>query len=397
MKLAREVCVLGVGMTRFYKPGEKDYPELALEAGRQALADAGVAYDQIQQAYVGYVYGESTSGQRAVYQLGITGIPVYNVNNNCSTGSTALFLAYQAIGSGASDCVLALGFEKMEKGSLGMKWGDRTMPLDKHMIQMNAMQGFGPAPGAAQMFGGAGREHMEKYGTTRAQLAKVSVKNRRHAVDNERSQFRQAMSLEEILGAPMIFDPLTKFQCCPTTDGAAAAIVCSRDFARRLGVADPVRISAMAMATDLPSSFEERPEARSMIKVVGQDMTRKAAREVYADTGWGPDAVQAIELHDCFTANELLTYEGLELCGEGEAGRLIDEDQTTYGGRWVVNPSGGLLSKGHPLGATGLAQCFELTEQLRGRGGSRQVPGARRALQHNLGLGGACVVAAYEV
>ncbi|MFW6049647.1 MAG: lipid-transfer protein [Myxococcota bacterium] len=391
MKLDRKVCVLGVGMTKFHKPGEMDYVPLAVDAGRQALDDAGVPFDEVQQAFVGYVYGESTSGQRAVYELGLTGIPVYNVNNNCSTGSTALFLGYQAVGSGISDCVLALGFEKMEKGSLGMKWGDRTIPLDRHSMVMNELQGFAPAPPAAQFFGGAGREHMEKYGTTREQLAKISVKNRRHARHNERSQFRDEVTVEEVLASKPIFDPLTKFQCCPTTDGAAAAILCSEEVARRMGVADPVVIESMALATDLPSTFEEK----SMMKVIGTDMTRKASREVYEDAGKGPEDFDVVELHDCFTANELVTYEALGLCGEGEAGRLLDEDRVTYGGDWVVNPSGGLLSKGHPLGATGLAQCFELVSQLRGRCDKRQVEGARHALQHNLGLGGACVIAAY--
>jgi acetyl-CoA acetyltransferase len=233
---------------------------------------------------------------------------------------------------------------------------------------------------------------MKKYGTTKEQLAKVAVKNRRHAVANERSQFRQASSLEEILAAPMIFEPLTKFQCCPTSDGAAAAILCSEEFAKKHGVDKGVSIPAMTMTTDYPSSFEQ-----SMIKMVGQDLTKAAARQVYERSGLGPEDVQVIELHDCFTPNELITYEGLGLCGEGEAGKLIDENQTTYGGKWVVNPSGGLLSKGHPLGATGLAQCFELNQQLRGLVGSeRQVPGARVALQHNLGLGGACVVTMYK-
>jgi acetyl-CoA acetyltransferase len=273
-----------------------------------------------------------------------------------------------------------------------MKWGDRTLPLDKHLLLMSELQGFSPAPPAAQMFGGAGKEHMQRYGTTKEQLAKVSVKNRRHGAPNERCQFREPLSLEQVLASPLIHDPLTKFQCCPTTDGAAAAVLCSEAFARKLGISSPVCIEAMAMATDLPSSFE----ARSMIKVVGQDLSRSAAERVYQDTGWSPRDVQVIELHDCFTSNELLTYEALGLCAEGEAGRLIDEDQTTYGGKWVVNPSGGLLAKGHPLGATGLAQCFELTEQLRGRAGARQVENAKRALQHNLGLGGAGVVAAYS-
>ncbi|MCC6764481.1 MAG: lipid-transfer protein [Deltaproteobacteria bacterium] len=392
IKNPRKVSVIGVGMTQFFKPGEKDYPELSKQAGEQALKDAGISYDLIEQAFVGYVYGESTCGQRAVYQLGLTGIPVYNLNNNCSTGSTALYLAYQAIASGMNECVLALGFEKMERGSLGAKFTDRTHPMDQHMQVMMSMQGFESAPAAAQMFGGAGREHMKKYGTTKEQLAKVAVKNRRHAVANPRSQFRQASSLEEILAAPMVFEPLTKFQCCPTSDGSAAAILCSEEFAKKHGADKGISIPAMTMTTDYPTSFEQ-----SMIKMVGQDLTRAAAKQVYERSGLGPEDVQVIELHDCFTPNELITYEGLGLCGEGQAGKLIEEDRTTYGGTWVVNPSGGLLSKGHPLGATGLAQCFELNSQLRGLvEPERQVQGAKVALQHNLGLGGACVIAMYK-
>src|SRR5215468_278772 len=285
MKLARKVCVMGVGMTKFHKPGTMDYPQLTKEAGEAALADAGIRYDEIQQGYVGFVYGDSTSGQRAMYQLGLTGIPIYNVNNNCSTGSTALMLGWQAVGAGVSDCVMALGFEKMEKGSLGTKWGDRTSPMDRHMMVMMELQGFAPAPPTAQIFGGAGREHMEKYGTTKEQLAKVAVKNRRHAVDNERSQFRQAASLEEILASPMVFEPLTKFQCCPTTDGAAAAVLVSEDFAKKLGISQPVAIEAMALRTDRQSTFEPK----SMIKMVGVDMSAAAAQEVYHDSGLGPD------------------------------------------------------------------------------------------------------------
>ncbi len=392
MKFDRKVCVIGVGMTKFHKPGVMDYPALTKEAGEQALADAGVPYDQIEQAFVGYVYGDSTCGQRAIYQLGLTGIPVFNVNNNCSTGSSALMLAYQAVGSGASECVIAMGFEKMEKGSLGTKYGDRTNPMDKHVLVMMDVQGFSPAPPAAQMFGGAGREHMQKYGTTPRQLAKIAAKNRKHAVDNERSQFRVASTVDEILAAPMIFDPLTKFQCCPTTDGAAAAVVCSEAFAKKHGISQPVTIESMAMVTDLATSFEPK----SMIKMVGWDMSKKAADIVYQDTGYGPDDIDVIELHDCFSANELITYEAIGLCEVGQAGKLIDDDKVTYGGDWVVNPSGGLLSKGHPLGATGLAQCFELNQQLRGKCGSRQVEDATIALQHNLGLGGACVVTLYK-
>ena len=391
MKNFRKVCIIGVGMTKFQKPGATDYPQLALEAGQQALRDAGVSYDKIEQAFVGYVFGDTTSGQRAVYQLGLTGIPVFNVNNACSTGSSALLLAYQAVGSGISECTLALGFEKMEK-SLGAKFEDRTNPLDKHAQVMMDVQGFEAAPPMAQMFGGAGREHMKKYGTTREQLAKVAVKNRRHGSKNERSQFREASTLEQVLASPMVFDPLTRFQCCPTSDGAAAAVVCSEEFAKKLGVSKPVQIAAIAMATDFRSTFEEK----SMIKMIGADLTKAAAKKVYEQAGLGPKDVQVIELHDCFTPNELITYEGLGLCSEGQAGKLIDENATTYGGKWVVNPSGGLLAKGHPLGATGLAQCFELNQQLRGLASNRQVEGAHVALQHNLGLGGACVVAMYR-
>src|SRR3989454_7187349 len=231
--MSRKVYVIGVGMTKFEKPGSKewDYPDMAKEAGTRALEDAGIPYSEVEQAVVGYVYGESTCGQRAVYQLGLTGIPVYNVNNNCSTGSTALHLAYQAVGSGAIECALALGFEKMERGSLGAKYTDRTNPMDKHAEVMIELQGFESAPPTAQMFGGAGRELMKKYGVTREQLAKVAVKNRRHGSKNPRSQFREASTLEEVLAAPMVFEPLTKFQCCPTSDGSAAAVVCSEEFA----------------------------------------------------------------------------------------------------------------------------------------------------------------------
>jgi sterol carrier protein 2 len=339
------------------------------------------------------VYGESTCGQRAVYQLGLTGIPVYNVNNNCSTGSTALFMAKQFIEGGLADCVLALGFEKMEKGSLAPKFMDRTQPMDKHMLLMMELRGFATAPPAAQIFGNAGREHMERYGTTPLQLAKIAYKNHEHSTRNPYSQFQQQYTLEEIQAAPMVFDPLTKLQCCPTSDGSGAAVLCSEDVVRRHGLEDQaVEIAGMAMATDLPSTFDER----SAIKLVGADITTKAAHAVYKQSGLGPEDVDVIELHDCFSANELITYEALGLCSAGKGGDLVDAGAVTYGGQWVVNPSGGLISKGHPLGATGLAQCAELNWQLRGRAGDRQVDGAKVALQHNLGLGGAAVVTMYR-
>jgi acetyl-CoA acyltransferase len=396
---SNRVYVIGVGMTKFEKPGRRedwDYPQMAKESGTRALEDAGVSYDQIEQAYVGYVYGESTSGQRAVYELGMTGIPVVNVNNNCSTGSTALYLAAEAIRGGRADVVLALGFEKMQPGSLGTTFDDREQPLMNHMQALAEISevAFPPAP---WMFGAAGREHMEKYGSTPEHFAKIGEKNHRHSVNNPYAQFQTEYSLQEILDAPTIYSPLTKLQCSPTSDGSGAAILASEDYVAKNGLAgQAVEIVGQAMVTDLSSTFDG-----TVKNIIGYDMNVEARRKVYDQAGLGPDDFQVIELHDCFSANELLLYEALGLCGEGEAHKLIDNNDTTYGGRWVVNPSGGLISKGHPLGATGLAQCAELTWQLRGTADKRQVlprDGGRvnAALQHNIGLGGAAVVTAYQ-
>jgi len=379
-------------MVKFQKPGaSEEYNVMASKAARTALADAGVEYGDVEQAYAGYVFGDSTCGQRAVYEVGLTGIPVINVNNNCSTGSTALYLGRQAIEGGLAECVLVVGFEQMEKGALGSKWSDRTSPIDKHADVMNRVQGFNQAPPTAQMFGGAGREYRWKYGTKRETFGKVAEKARKHASRNPYALFNEVLSLEQIMASPEVFDPLTRFQCCPPTCGAAAAILCSDDFAKKKGIANPVYIAAQAMTTDYASSFGD-----SMIKMIGYDMAKAAADQVYAKSGLGPEDVQVVELHDCFTANEVVTYEALGLCKEGEAEKFIEEGNNTYGGKYVTNPSGGLLSKGHPLGATGLAQCTELVWQLRGTAEARQVEGAKVALQHNLGLGGACVVTMYR-
>lgn len=392
--MSGKVFVVGVGMTKFEKPGarEWDYPDMAREAGTKALQDAGIDYGQVQQAYVGYVYGESTSGQRAVYELGMSGIPIVNVNNNCSTGSTALYLAAQAIRGRTADCVLALGFEKMLPGSLGSVYDDREQPMMRHLLALAELHEFAMPP-APYMFGAAGAEHMERYGTTAEQFAKIGVKNHRHSVNNPYAQFQSEYSLEEVMSARAIYGPLTKLQCSPTSDGAGAAILASDSFVDKHGLAhQAVELVGQTMVTDLTSTFEDE----SAITLVGSDMTRTAAAIVYEQAGIGPDDVDVIELHDCFSTNELLTYEALGLCAEGDGGKLIDNDETTYGGRWVVNPSGGLISKGHPLGATGLAQCAELTWQLRGTADERQVHGAKVALQHNIGLGGAVVVSAYR-
>jgi sterol carrier protein 2 len=387
------VNVIGVGMVKFAKPGaSEEYNVMASKAARAALADAKVDFADVQQAYAGYVYGDSTCGQRAIYQLGLTGIPVFNVNNNCSTGSSALMLGAQAVAGGMAECVFVVGFEQMEAGALQAKWTDRANPLDKFVNVMNEEQGFNQAPAAAQMFGGAGREYRWKHGTKRETFAKIAEKARKHASKNPYALFKETYSVEEILASPEVFDPLTRYQCCPPTCGAAAAVLASDDFAKKHGIDRPVYIAAQTMTTDYPSTFEEH----SMIKMVGYDMAKSAAAKIYDQTGIGPDDVDVIELHDCFSTNELITYEGLGLCPVGKGGEFVDSGANTYGGKVVVNPSGGLISKGHPLGATGLAQCAELNWQLRGQADKRQVKDAKVALQHNLGLGGAAVVTAYR-
>ncbi|WP_369367267.1 lipid-transfer protein [Streptomyces sp. CG4] len=389
--------VAGVGMTKFEKPETRSwqYWDMVREAGAAALEDAGVAYTDVEQVPVGYCFQPSTAGQRAAYEIGLTGIPVYNVNNNCATGSTALMLARQLVEGGAADCVLALGFEKMKKGALGGgarggaadDWS-ATSPVARHYGIMAARHGFEATPPTAQIFGDAAREHMERYGTTEAQLAAVAAKNHRHSAHNPYAQFREVHEVADILAAPLVHRPLTRLQCSPTSDGAAAVVVVSERFAAQRGLTGLVEIAGQAMTTDTEESFA----SGSCIDVVGQPMSREAARQAYERAGLGIEDVDVIELHDCFSVNELLTYEALGMCAVGESGKLVESGATTYGGRWVVNPSGGLISKGHPLGATGLAQTAELVWQLRGTAGQRQVPDARVGLAHNIGLGGAAVV-----
>ncbi len=392
--MKRSVHVVGVGMIPFTKPGASEpYTVMGQRAAQLALDDARVAYADVQQAYVGYVYGDSTAGQAAIYGVGLTGIPVFNVNNNCSTGSSALYLARQAVESGMVECAIALGFEQMQPGALKGAWDDRPSPMTKFAAAMNDKQGTSAdAPRAAQFFGGAGRDYMAQYGAKRDTFGRISVKARQHAARNPLAVFRQTLTLDEVMASAPVFDPLTRFQCCPPTCGAAAAVVCSAEFAKRHGLDTSVVIAAQAMTTDTPSTFD----SHDMRKLVGYDMTAAAAKQVYEAAGIGPEDLDVVELHDCFTANELITYEALGLTPEGTAEKFIVEGDNTYGGRIVTNPSGGLLSKGHPLGATGLAQCYELVKQLRGHAEQRQVEGARLALQHNLGLGGACVVTLYQ-
>jgi acetyl-CoA acetyltransferase len=392
--MTQRVFVVGVGMTKFERPGVRDwdYPDMGREAGEAALADAGISYDKVEHAVAGYCYGESTSGQAALYELGLTGIPVVNVNNNCSTGSSALYLARNAVRGGMADCVLALGFEKMGRGSLQTAYTDRTWPLQRHVDAMNDKRGTGDAPDTVRLFAAAGLEYMERWGVAPETIARVAEKNHRHSVNNPNAQFQQGFGLDEILESKMISPPLTKLQCCPTSEGAGAAVLASERFVDEHGLRDrAVEIAGMGVVTDMESSFDGTDAG-----VVGYYMTQAAARKAYEESGLGPEDVQVIELHDCFSSAELISYDALGLCEQGKAGTLIDEGATTYGGTWVVNPSGGLIAKGHPLGATGLAQCTELTWQLRGSAGARQVDGARAALQHNIGLGGAAVVTVYR-
>lgn len=392
--MTAKVPVVGVGMVPFAKPSASlPYDQLGAIATRAALADAGLDYAWVEQAYVGHVYGDSTSSQAALYAVGLSGIPIVNVNNNCATGSTALFLARQAIASGAAECVLALGFEQMQRGALGAQFTDRPNPLERFQATMEGLQGAAPGtPVAAQYFGGAARRHMQEYGTRADTFGRIAVKARSHAARNPLAVFREPITLEEVMASPTVFDPMTRLQCCPPTCGAAAAILCSEAFARKHGLDARVTIAAQAMTTDRADSFD----SGDMRRLIGFDMTRAAAQRVYEQAGVGPEDIDVIELHDCFTANELLSYEALGLVPEGGGEKMVLDGDNTYGGRWVVNPSGGLLSKGHPLGATGLAQCAELVWQLRGTAEQRQVAGARLALQHNLGLGGACVVTLYQ-
>lgn len=392
--MSTNVMVAGVGMTKFAKPGQNDpYTDMGAAAVRDALADAGLPYDAVQQAYAGYVYGDSTCGQAALYKVGMTGIPVMNVNNNCSTGSTALFMARQAVESGAVDVALALGFEHMKPGALTSHWTDRPSPFDAFDAETDDLVGHPEIPLALRYFGGAGKSHMEKYGSTMLDLARIRAKASRHAVNNPLALFRNELTPEDVLESPMIWEGvMTRLMACPPTCGAAAAVVVSEAYAKKHGLGSNVQIVGQAMTTDYASTFEDH----DMMKVVGYDMTAAASKQVQEQTGIGIEDVDVVELHDCFAHNEMITYEGLGLCPEGGASKFIADGDNTYGGKYVTNPSGGLLSKGHPLGATGLAQCYELTRQLRGTAGSTQVEGARTALQHNLGLGGACVVTMYQ-
>jgi len=395
------VFIVGVGCTAFIKPrGTRTTNDMGLEAATKALLDAGITYDAVEHAYVGYCYGDSTSGQAALYNLGLTGIPITNVNNNCATGSTALFHAANLIRGGTSDCVLALGFERMRPGSLSSVWNDRPpagVALAAASVRAEQRLGGNKGPNAPRMFSNAAQEYFNRYGGDERVLAKIAAKNHRHSIKNPYSQFRDGWSEEQVLKAPQITNQLTKFMCSPTSDGAACNIVASESFvhAHRLEN-QAIELVAQALGTDTPDAFT----GEDAMAVVGFGMSKRAADAVFAQAGAKRDEVGVVELHDCFSANELITYPALGLCTMEDATRFVERGDNTYGGKFVVNPSGGLEAKGHPLGATGLGMHFYITMQLRNWAGPLQAPGlfdvsdkrGKYGLVHNLGLGGAVVV-----
>jgi acetyl-CoA acetyltransferase len=372
--MAANVYVAGVGMLKFGRYKDKDVPELGGEAVLQALDDAGIGLRDVQLMAAGcLLQANAMVGQRILQEIGQTGIPVVNVSNACATGSTAFREAWLSIAAGEVDVALAVGVEQMGKmGLLGGGGGSG--------IRTEGVIGSGLMPA---VFGQAGMEHMRKYGTTQTHFAKVAVKNHKHSTRNPLSQYRMETPLEQVLGARVVAYPNTLYMCCPTGDGAAAAVLVSEKKARELGAT--VRVLASVLTSD---PWTERDLSFPDIST----LTRNAAKLAYERAGVGPDDLDLVELHDCFATAELLHYENLGLCKDGEAGRMIDEGETSWGGRIPVNVSGGLLSKGHPLGATGVANIFEVTQHLRGRAGDRQVEGAKVGMAHVIGLGSACTI-----
>jgi acetyl-CoA acetyltransferase len=384
-----EIVIAGVGMVPFKKPGQSDsYDAMGENAVRAALTDAGISFSLIEQAFCGYVYGDSCAGQAALYRLDINGIPIFNVNNNCASGSSAFALATQAVESGNVECALALGFEEMMPGAIDVIFPQKVSPLKRHEEAIAKIMDFSEeeraVPPAIAMFG-AQVDAMLDSGVSEETIASMSVKSRQHAAANTNAIFRDPITVEEILAAPKLFRNLRKNYACAPSCGAAAVIICTPEFAKSHGIRSDVRLAGRGWSSDKREYFN----SDNVLDVMFQALSRDAANSAYEDAGIGPEDVDVIELHDCFATNELATYVALGLCQTHELNDFVASGENTYGGRYVVNPSGGLLAKGHPLGATGLAQLTELTWQLRGDAGSRQVEGARIALQHNGGLGSA--------
>ncbi|MGB2694716.1 MAG: thiolase family protein [Dehalococcoidia bacterium] len=373
----RDVAIVGVAMLKFGRYPDKNVEELGAQACLLALKDAGMSLKDIELMVSGNLYqSNATVGQRILKQIGQTGIPVINVANACATGSTAFREAYMSVASGAYDIAMAVGSEQMGKMGLLGTGGGRGAG-----ISPEGVVGSGLMPA---VFGQAGVEHMRKYGTTFEQFAKVAVKNHKHSMANPYSQYQVETSLEDVMNARMVAWPNTLYMCCPTGDGAAAAIITSMDKAKQY-TTKPIKVGASVLTSD---PWSERDLTLPDVNT----LTRNAAAEAYEKAGVGPEDLNLVELHDCFATAELLHYENLGLCGEGEAGRMIDEGETSLGGRVVVAPSGGLLSKGHPLGATGVANICEVVWHLRDEAGDRQVEGAKVGLAHVIGLGSACTI-----
>jgi acetyl-CoA acetyltransferase len=373
-----DVYVVGVDMTKFQKAGStRSVSELGARAALMALDDAGLKIQQMEALYCGNLYQASGMvGQRILQEIGQTGIPVVNVANACATGATAFREAWMAIKAGVYDVALAVGVEVMGKGLLGGGGGGGGIPKE-------GLLGSATMPA---VFAEAGMEHARKYGTTFEQFAKVSVKNHHHSTMNPKAMYQIETPLEMVMNAEMIAYPNTKLMCSVNVDGAASAVLCSERKLKELGLGKrAVRVRASAMASD---PWQER----DLVMPDVNTCTRLAAQKAYEMAGCGPQDINLVELHDCFATAEILHYENLGLCKDGEAGRMIDTGEVALGGRVPVNVSGGLLSKGHPLGATGIANIYEVCTHLRGEAGQRQVPNARFGMTHVIGLGSACAI-----
>jgi len=367
-----------VGLIKFGRYPEKTVTELAAQAIHLALKDAGVGMKDIQLLASGNLYQSNAMiGQRILQIVGQTGIPVINVANACATGSTAVREAYMAVASGAYDITMAVGSEQMGKQGLLGGGGGGGDPA----YNTEGILGSGLMP---PVFAHTGVEHMRKYGTTVEQFAKVAVKNHKNSVHNPYAQYQQAYTLEEIMNARMIAWPNTLYMCCPTGDGAGAVILCSMDKARQY-TSHPIKLAASVLTSD---PWTQRDLSMPDVNT----LTRNAALEAYEKAGIGPEDLDVVELHDCFATAELVHYENLMLCGEGEAGPSLEAGKFDIGGKVAVNASGGLLSRGHPLGATGACGIAEVTWQLRGQSGGRQQPNAKVGLAHVIGLGSACTI-----
>ncbi|HME68306.1 MAG TPA: thiolase family protein [Myxococcota bacterium] len=375
-----DVFVLGVDMIKFGRFPEQTVPELGAKAALMALDDAGLKIQDMEALYCGNLYqANAMVGQRVLQEIGQTGIPVVNCANACATGATAFREAWMAIKAGIYDLVIAVGVEQMGKGLLGGGGGGRGIPKE-------GLLGSGTMP---TVFAEAGMEHSRKYGTTFEQFAKVSVKNHHHSTLNPKAMYQIETPLEMVMNAEMISYPNTKLMCSVNVDGSAAAVLASERKAKQLGLKRAVRVKASVLTSDPWTD-------RDLVMPDVNTCTRLAAKKAYEMAGIGPEELSLVELHDCFATAEILHYENLGLCKDGEAGRMIDQGQTALGGKIPVNVSGGLLSKGHPLGATGIANIYEVSTHLRGEAGKRQVPNARFGLTHVIGLGSACAVHVLE-